>query len=424
MIEPGVDVAPQMLGVAALLLLGALVLAHLTERMRLPSEIRLLAWAGFVGYTVVGSILLVLLTLGSSDALAYHQQASEISKFLTGEEAQRPLLTAGKEGWVWLLGGVYTLTMPAPLVGVALNACFLAIALCLAYQLAYEVSGSSATGGRVAAWLFLASPGHWFWGTLPLREASVGLSCSVIALYVYRASRGQTCWIPLMAGFAALAALRASLAVLVGATIGLVYFISTLTSRASFGRRVSALLLGALLIGVAVGASESVANEMTFYRIEAIRSSQSAEASTGFDTGQGPHKVGLVATTVSSLSRVVLGPLPWELPSVVPLIPFAIYWYFVIFLLLRALSKRQHRTALWVLLAPAAALMLALALYSGNYGTMVRLREETLAFLMPLIALGWAPAQALTGITPDRQLGDLERRPRVHACRLPRSQRW
>lgn len=383
---------PQVLGTSICLILGAFILNVVLSRMLSPGPVRALCWVSFVTHFMCGVLLLIFLGLGSSDAEAYHEMASELAAHLAGDVQARPDLWEGKEGWVWLLAVSYALFTPTPLVGVAVNACFLALALCVSHRLTLEITGSLSTA-QTSATLFFLVPGHWFWGSLPLREASVALCLSLVALYAHRVLRGSRArsWMALIATIAAMGAVRGSLAVLVAGALSLLFVTRIFHTRTTFGGRLMAGMTVASCAFLAVTAFDQVSGETSAARISVIRTSQSSQAVSGFETAESWADNSFELAVVG-LPRVVLGPYPWEWPAVINLLPFAIFWWATVYLAVRGLAAHRSGAgrASWLMLVlPALAILTALAVYSGNYGTMIRLRDQALPLLIPLAAIGW-----------------------------------
>lgn len=372
---------PGLFSVAAILVAGALFTVHLSRRLSMPSFLLVLAMGVLVGRFAVGVMLLEFQGLQASDAYGYHLGAVDIAAYLLGE-GTAPSLTPGKEGWVWILGTAYAISGPTALIGVALNAVAGAVTVILTAGVAKNIwPGTSAD--RVAGVMIALVPGYWFWGSIPLREASVAVVCSLIA---YALTKKQPAWIPAIFGLVALMWLRGGAAVLVGAAVAVAMFLPTRGSAP--GRRGAPIAVRLVVAGAALVFAQmaytQLEHETSADRISAIRTAQ-GNAGSGFGSAgadQSPIVAGLV-----SLPRVLVGPFPWEVLSVPGLLPMAAFWWFVVGLLVLRWKRIKSAPGLWLLMLPTFALMWALAVYSGNYGTMIRLREQTFPFLVPLVAI-------------------------------------
>ena len=96
--------------------------------------------------------------------------------------------------------------------------------------------------------------------------------------------------------------------------------------------------------------------------------------------------------TVRALVGFVIVPLPWQAQSVTEMVflPQQVVWYVLVVLAAIGVATGLRRdplvTCLFCGLAAAGAV--AIALYSGNVGTMVRHRDTVVPFIIWLSALG------------------------------------
>lgn len=111
---------------------------------------------------------------------------------------------------------------------------------------------------------------------------------------------------------------------------------------------------------------------------------------------------------VGALERYVTVPLPWEAQSTAALayIPEQLVWYLIVLLLPAGLVFALRRDALLtcLLLGVGIAGALAIALFSGNVGTLVRLRVLALPYFAAISAVGACELLALARRRADGPL--------------------
>ena len=380
---------PVVVGDAIILLGGALVLLALARRGASP-RVRNLIIASLIGHFVVG----VLLQYGglASDAREYHLDAIRLSAYWSGGVPTGPVLTDGKQGWVWVLSAAYFVVAPHMSLGIAINAVFLAAVPLIMFKIVSEFS-TPQVADRAALLIFLV-PAQWLWGSLPLREAAVTLILSLTVwstMAVIKSGRGIA-WITLGLSLVALLAFRGSLSIVVSAAVVAVLIFTTVGRNST----ASAKLLAVPAI-IALGffgqvALSTAGSDVSVERVGAIRDSQSSNASTGFDTptstagGVG----GTVTNAIAVFPRILAGPFPWEISgSLVALLPDALYWWFAVVMTVRGSRTSVGRREALALLLPLLGLVIALSAYSGNYGTMMRIRASGLVYMIPLAALAF-----------------------------------
>lgn len=374
------------IGDAIILMSGTLVLLAIARKSA-SSRVCTLIVLAVVGHFLVG----LMLQYGglASDAREYHVDAFQLSAYWGGDAPSAPVLTDGKQGWVWLLATIYLVISPHLSLGIAVNAVLLAAVPLIMFGIVREFARRE-TADRAALLVFLV-PAQWLWGSLPLREASVTMILSIstwATIAVVKRGRASA-WVALGLSLVALLAFRGSLSIVVTAAVVAVVLLTTAGGRTSTPAKVLAVP-AIIAMGIFGQVALSTAgSDISVERIGAVRTSQSVNASTGFDTRSPTDGVGgAVGNATSVFPRIVMGPFPWEISgALVALIPDAIFWWFAVIYAFLGSRTVVGRRELLPLLLPLLGLLVALSVYSGNYGTMMRLRAGGLVYMIPLMAL-------------------------------------
>ena len=392
-------VAPMTL---AILILMALVHLLTGEEGEAGHATRRRIWAWTFGslllHVAVGLLLFDLreTSLFPPDALKYDQGARQIVDHWTRELPYRSL-ASGKEGFFYLLAGLYRVLGPHPVAGVAVNAAMVAALVPLMTDATRRLFGIAAA--RFVAPLVVLLPGFVLWTSSLLREAGV---CFLIALATNAAVRLTTRITPgalftMTAGLALLFTFRGNVALLVAAGLvaGVAIGHRELVSGLSTGLGAMAILL---LVVVVLGLGYSgykVSVEADFEQVDAVRGALSSSAASGFTPEAD------VSTTGGALSYLptgfvnfFLGPFPWQIQAAHQLIalPDLVLWWLLLPSLVRGVCVGTRRVGrrVTVLLIPALMTALMLSLLIGDFGTVLRERVQVVVLLVPFIALGLA----------------------------------
>lgn len=357
-------------------------------------RIGLLAITVTLLHVVVGLLLLDLGFATESDAIGYHDSAVAIANAIANHQPL-PELVAGKEGWPWVLTGTYLVGGPFVSLGVAVNAVilgFIPIVLHLCLKGLVEPR---------AAWyatlLVSASPAAWFWGSLPLREASTQLSIALFMLGILRVGArggGVAAWSLLALGLSGAVVFRGSLAVIMAMTALVTLMVRRRRAQEAARKSPRSLLAVPVILAVGIlGQSAYLASSgtLTSERAVEIRDAQSRSADTAFTTSDASSSSStqdLLIDGVTTLPVAALRPWPWELPGMPLLAPMTMYWWLVLLLALKALRDPRARPILVPIGTFVLGLLMALAVYSGNFGTLVRLRDQLVLVIAPLVAIG------------------------------------
>ena len=236
-------------------------------------------------------------------------------------------------------------------------------------------------------WLAALYPALFIWGTLLLREAITWfflalLSLAAAGLVTRKSVLGNAVLMGL--AFAGLLTFRGSVAIAV---------IIALIAAVVVARRGGISVYLALALAAAVVFLTPLADQVDAifgrYNFEQLDSSREAlrrTADSAFSTGSG----GPLTAIVTVLPRVLFGPYAWEGNTGLAGVIDGLLWVALLVPAVYGFANAANKRALTVLLLPSATLLIVLAMTSGNYGTMVRLRVQVAIFLIPLAAAGLA----------------------------------
>lgn len=388
-------VAPAVVG--ALLL--ALLVRHLCSDDDEPDRRRVIRWtaAAFVLHLVISLIItntLVLLRYLGPDALTYHSIARDIVRHWTGP-FPFPYVPSGKEGFYYLLAGLYWVFGASTSAGLAVNAALGAGLVPLVTDTTRRLFGREAA--RYAAPLTVLVPGLLLWTSQLLKEAAVlfllALATNCAARVSEKMSLGPLT--VLAACMALLFTFRGWVGVMAagGLIIGIAFGRRQLLS--GLGTGVTAFALIFLLVVVTglgySGYEAAVGSDLQQASI--VRRDLAVSGSSGF---YADADISTPAHALSYLPRALitflLGPFPWQIRGArqLPVIPDMIVWWALLPSLwrgLRAAGRRRGRQVL-VLLTPALTTSILLALAIGNFGTLLRERTQVFVLLLPFFCLG------------------------------------
>lgn len=405
-----VAVRPIVPVVVALCLLALLLLTLLVRFLGSPDGAdsrhrSLWRWtiAGFAVHLSVG-VGVTLLTSASTylgpDASQYHAKAIEITDTWRGVSAA-PLLAPGKEGFYYLLAGLYSLFGPEKIVGLIVNATFGAALIPILSDTTKRLFGTDAAARLPPLALLL--PSVLLWPSQLLREAGVLFFIALAANCATRL-RNQTTpltMLLLVLSVTLLFTFRGYIALVVAAALIGGVVVNRREAVAGVGAGLSvAAVLAFVVFSLGIGYSgykATVSTDLT--SASDIRSDSSRSGASGFDP-DADISTGRRAVTYLpvGLLRVGLGPFPWEVKGIRQL-P-ALVDAFSIWLLcpalgagLRAALHKGGRTFVAVVL-PALTVAVAVSLVVGNFGTIVRSRTQVLVLILPVIAVGLSKRSA------------------------------
>lgn len=350
----------------------------------LASRFNVVAPATFSYAVVVATALIRYSEFGleAPDAIYYDQIALAIAQ---GETSSA--ISAGKEGLSQTLAVVYSVLGHDPVFGLWINAIACALMVAMVGGIAQRLDMPTKT----AAWIAAVYPAFIVWGTLLLREAIVWLCLATLLFAVSGIVKhvGRVGWnvALLIMSFVALLAFRGSIgiAVLVASLAAIVLSRSRDRKREWLTYFIVALVLVVAYATPLSAQIEGIFERYTFERVEISREALQRTGETGFATGSGaPFMI-----AISVLPRVLAGPFIWEFSTVgtAGVIEGAL-WVLLLILAIRGWMRLTDRRSANVLVVPALVLIYVLAMTSGNYGTMIRLRTQVALMLIPLAAAG------------------------------------
>lgn len=392
-----------LIGVIALLPLGVMLLAALTHGLGRSSDdpeasARLLRWtlASFALHLVVGFVIIgshsLRLYLGG-DSFTYHQGALGIlDHWKNGVPA--PTFSAGKEGYYYLLAGLYFIFGPSTWAGVALNALFGAALVPLTADTTRRLFGSAAA--RYAPLVMVLTPGLILWPAQLLKEAPFLVLLALAANSAVRLAERFSPWplLVLALSLPAMLAIRGQLALAIvgGLIIGIVFSREHVVGGAIGAVVATALVAGVITLGVGSSGYQSAVST-NLQQANQVRQGLSQSTASGFETDADISTVNHAVTFLPiGLTIVSVGPFPWQLAGARQLvvIPDVIAWWLYVAAIWwsRTAARRIAGRGALVLVIPAITMLGVLSLVVGNYGTLVRERMGVLVLLAPLVALG------------------------------------
>ena len=326
------------------------------------------ATVGYLAHLAAALAVFVFAGLAVPDAVLYDQTASHTAP------PGSVILPIGKEGWTTVLTGMYDVFGRLPAVGLIINVTIAGLTVVLFALIARQLGLPE----RRTAWFVALVPSGILWSSLLLRESFTwffvaGCLLGFALIANDRLLGGVVISVVSLAG---LFEFRGTAAIILAAS-GLVAI--------PLARRQWLLLVSAILAAAALTVSplgSPIRNYIGTYtplQILVSREWLSQNATTGFPV----DNIWNVAT------RVLLGPAPWEWPTVGSLLAGdGILWVVVLVLAIWGSWLAPDRHMALLLIIPALLLLASLALTSGNYGTMQRLRAQPELILLPLAAAG------------------------------------
>ena len=409
------------LGTMMLVGIGFVLLLVRAYGQQLPraDHDRILRWtlAAFAAHLLFG--LAVSHSAGSvrffgGDAVTYHVVAKQIMQHWTAG-AVMPHLPGGKEGFYYLLAGLYWVFGPFSTAGLALNAAFAAGLLPVVSDSTRRLFGEAPV--RYVAPLVVLVPGLFIWTSQLLKEAPILFFIAVAVNCAVRMTERPT--FTGVVTFAGAVALLLSFRGHVGFFIAAGLFAGVIVGRRQLltGVAAGAVVLAAMtIVVVVVGVGESGFDIVTGADLQQANVTRQGLA---YRTGSGFGEDVDISTSRRAVSYLpvglvnfLLGPFPWQQGGARQLvaIPDVLVWWWLIPSLWAGYreSRRLLGRRSLLLVLPAAFASGVLALVISNYGTVVREREQLVVILVPLIALGLAgraAARAADDAAPARAAG-------------------
>jgi len=342
--------------------------------------------AGYFTHIIAGIFLWNSPLFKVGDARAYTWQGLGYAQNIEGG-SNKLLLVSGKDGWPKLLGNLFHLFGYVQELGIYVNALATILAAVFMHLACKKINIDTTI--PYAVYLIVFCPASLYWGSLPGREPINWLCIAVMAYATaqlsIRLSIAPILWMTL-ATFA-LFPVRGSIALALAGTyiIGLVIAGNADRSHRVLARFVT-IAAGALVIPQAIN---QINNQGLHGRsLAQIRTSLSV-ANSNF-TNPDEVSSGLFSlTTLKSIPRIMLGPLPWEFkPSLFLAIIDAIFWWGLWYIAYTGIRDSKRYDILKLYIVPTFILIITGASALTNYGIVLRLRGLMIPVIAPIIALG------------------------------------
>jgi 4-amino-4-deoxy-L-arabinose transferase-like glycosyltransferase len=318
-----------------------------------------------------------------------------------------PDLHGGKEGYYYMLAGIYWVFGPDRIAGVAVNAVLAAALVPIVCDTTQRLFGSRAA--RLTAPMVVLVPGMVLWTSQLLKEApilfflAVAANCGVRLVERFRVGP----LLVLMATLPALLTFRGPVGVagMAGIVGGMAIGKRNLAGGFTTALAVGGLIAVALAFGLGSSGYETTVGT-NLKQANVIRQDLAVSAQSGFaPSADISTRRGAISYLPRGLLGFTLGPLPWEIRGTRQLVavPDLLAWYFLIPSLVRgsrAAARLAGRQTLTLAL-PALTITVLLALVVGNYGTIVRERMQILVLTAPVIALGMSLARSRRAAEPE-----------------------
>jgi hypothetical protein len=362
---------------------------------------RLLGWtmAAFAVHLAIGLAIwssTSLTTYLGGDAQTYHSGAVSLLQHWR-HVGPLPSLPSGKEGFFYLLAGLYWAFGSYAAAGLVVNAALAAAVIPILYDVTRRQFGPDAA--RYVAPIVTLLPGFLIWGSQLLREPAIYFLMAVSLSCAVRLSRRISLGglVVMTVALALLFTLRADVALLLagGLVIGIAVGQHDAAGGVAAGFGTAALAL-TLVLAVGLGYSGyRLVTHTNLQQISDIRTASSTSAASGFLP---EAKVSTPAHAAAYLplggTYFLLGPFPWQIGSArqLPAVPDALAWWVLLPSLWRGIGEARRRLGRGILVyvLPGVALAVVLSLLVANFGTTVRERMQVILLLVPLVAAGWS----------------------------------
>lgn len=334
----------------------------------------------------------------AGDSVGYHNTALAIYRHWT-EALPIPFVPSGKEGFYYLLAGVYWLLGPHRSAGLVVNAALAAALVPVVSDTARRLYGAAAA--RYVAPLVVLLPGIFFFTSQLLKEASVLMCVAAAANFATRLVKrtGPPALVGLATAMILLFTFRSYVALVM--TVGFVAAIFIGKGVISgVGTAVAAAGLVAVLLSVGIGSSGyDTAVGADLEQASVVHKGLQQGANSKFGAGADIATAGgALSYLPSGLANFALGPFPWQIRGVrqLPAVPDVLAWWLLLPALWQGLRKSLRRIGrrTLVLLLPALMSTIVLTLSLSNFGIVVRERMQVVILLVPLISLGLAERAA------------------------------
>ncbi|GGF43703.1 hypothetical protein GCM10011519_16940 [Marmoricola endophyticus] len=356
------------------------------------------------GVVATGCVTLWQLLSGTQltkDSLVWHERAVAFSLDPSGRTRGVAGALDGKEGYPWLIGWVYHFVGAVPLVPILFNIIFLVLTATVVARTTENLGGllewpeaQVDRAVRLSAWIASCCPSLLIWIPGLLRESLTWLLTSS-ALYgtllLIRTGRLRY-GVMILGALAALFSVRDTVATGLGVALVLAAVASVPRTRSGRMKWRILLIVPALGLLPLVWSWLSSRFDLSAESISQQGVSLSDGANSGFS---GSSSGGYSDLVLVRLPRVLAGPFPTEYrPSGVMVLAGVegAIWLVAVLLALRLLMRQGKRDdfgrAAFVIVVAVGATLAMIALSTGNYGILSRMRSIAFVLLLPLSSLG------------------------------------
>lgn len=332
-----------------------------------------------------------------ADERFYHEAAVNLAEAWRQGDSLDAQIGITKASFIWLLGGLYFLMGPHPLVGILFNAALLGLvpsliaASCRRFRMQCVA--------RTAAWIAALVPQLVFWAPWLRREALAFFLLSTLVLAMgFLFERRYVLGSFVLAGVVvALSVTRAQLVAVAvaGALAALIASRGptprTLLLHGSTGAAVVAVVAVFMTRFVPQPVYQAITGPLNAPELQAILSETAGDTENlRVDGVSASFNLSPTGFTVNLL-RTIAGPFPWEWKNLAWVVTGLDGIFFLLVMVLSIWVLRvcpDQRRQVVVLLVATVPLLVGTALLLGNYGIAMRIRAHFLPFLIPIIALG------------------------------------
>ena len=335
-----------------------------------------------------------------TDSFTYDATARAMVEHWT-KDLPFPFVPNGKEGFFYMLAGLYWIFGFHTASGLAVNAALAAALVPVMADVTHRLFGIAAA--RYAAPLVVVLPGLFLWTSQLLREAgmllllAIALNCA--ARLTERLSFSSlavlTASLTVAFTFRAPVALIAAAGLMAGIALGRKQIVS------GVGTGLSALaIVVSMMLGSGLGYSGyKAAVDVDLEAANIVRRDQVYSAGTAYAADADVSTTGGALRFLPvGVTSFLFGPFPWTINSArqLPFVPDMVVWWLLLPSLwvgLRTARRLIGRQQL-IMLLPALGTVIFMSLALGNFGTVVRERLQVVVLIVPMIALGLAERSA------------------------------
>ncbi|HUR23074.1 MAG TPA: hypothetical protein VMZ73_04305, partial [Acidimicrobiales bacterium] len=306
-----------------------------------------------------------------------------------------PRVPHGKEGFYYMLAGLYWAFGFHTAAGLAVNATLAAGMVPVMSDATRRLFG--ARPARYVPYLVVLMPGLFLWTSQLMREAGMlfllaaVLNCAI--RLVERLAPAPMilliCTLLLTFTFRAWVALIVAAGVLIGLALGHRQLLTGL------GTGLSTLLIIALIM-IASGLGYSgykTAVDVDLTKANTVRKDLAYSGRTGYEAEVDISTTqGALRYLPRGIVNFVGGPFPWTIREArqLPFVPDMLAWWALLpslWLGFRTAGTLVGRRR-WLIVLPAVGVIVFMSLALGNFGTVVRERLQVIVLVVPLLALG------------------------------------